>query len=1046
MASFSAERYPIAPQSKESIFLRDLVSYLNGLARNPGVSEDPQSLRKMLMGAVLESPLPYEVAAAVRRYYIRSLVKASLQWSDLLLGDDFLKEIKASEKIDDPWTEERLAQWVGYSRALVESRIRHPGPLSPDERLRGDREALVWGNPLWHWRVLHFFRLRKDPKEILDPERTIREFNDYWKQREDESPLVFPHSPSKSKVPAPVQPLAPVPEAKKAKPSAPELKKGKPNDLETTLFSDVPVLPDTKAERPIEIPNEPKHGKEGGGWSFAINQIIGKIQGKVHTVGGGVKKALFGSPFGSEEEPVTHEMTEEEAPPRGKGGKASVKSLAHFEPAEVELLFTKSTQPQAPSTLPIARDPEFVEGRQWLENGKASEAELFFVRLLKRDIRNREAFQAVLDLYRDNDLADRGAELVLECLSDAPGESWKWVGEYFLNAKDTLENLCRAWNCFSQANNIDSGLFGSETLSELERQLVEKAGEEGRALATQFFGPKRYAFRVPAPRSSGERKGADKKGPEAKPETSPAKEIPPVAQEKEPVLEASAEEPSLRSLMEEHGILLGSDPIDPIEVAFALPDPDDAVAMGILLDHGLEPNAGKDGETLLIHAAARGAIGVIVVLLRHGANPNLAGSDGWAPLMPAVSLSSVEVAKALVNGGAIVDRPGPNSRTALMVSSELGKAKIVEFLIQNGADVNAADQFRKTALMGAAEWGHTETVKVLMKAGARVDMRDDQGLTAWDYAERQKRAELLQVLPSSKKEPGKPLEKKVEVSEIAPQTFRVVEGVQGLVGTRPTESRTVDHPWMSEPGESLPKPSSEKTDPMFELLPKADRGSGVPAQSRGKGAENGKASEKGVLPIERTPNWREVNRIYSILAGASSLAGRSRADQDSGRKEVVDAIQKYVALMAQYPQEDMKCREIIPLLRELLQEGLIIEQDLLLVHEMDVQRNPKSYESVADQGRTLFEIGTPDSLAKAKKLFEQALKMNPKPSAKFAFVNECLAEIPQRIAKKSIGADVGWSVSDSHSETQVPSLEAKPPLKPQKTPKPGGLPNKPSKR
>jgi Protein kinase domain len=198
------ERYPIQPNSRESVLFQDLVGYLNWLAKNPpAIGDDPELLRKRLMDMVLESPLPYEVAVAIRLQYSRAKVGHSLKGdgASLILDKSFLRKALSEAGTVGPWVGERVTHWAAYSRALVESRTKKTKAPTDQEPLRSERDALVWANPLWHWRILHFLGSKRDPREILDPDRAIRGFNDYWEKCEKEG-VPMPPLPMEGKTPS----------------------------------------------------------------------------------------------------------------------------------------------------------------------------------------------------------------------------------------------------------------------------------------------------------------------------------------------------------------------------------------------------------------------------------------------------------------------------------------------------------------------------------------------------------------------------------------------------------------------------------------------------------------------------------------------------------------------------------------------------------------------------------------------------------------------------------------------------------------------------
>ncbi len=120
------------------------------------------------------------------------------------------------------------------------------------------------------------------------------------------------------------------------------------------------------------------------------------------------------------------------------------------------------------------------------------------------------------------------------------------------------------------------------------------------------------------------------------------------------------------------------------------------------------------GENALMLAALRGHVGLLRLMIRHGAEVN---KPGWTPLHYAATHA---------------DR----------VSTEM-----VELLLEESAYIDAESPNRTTPLMMAARYGHPDTVALLLQAGADPGLRNEQGLTALDFAwqaERKEAAALIQ--------------------------------------------------------------------------------------------------------------------------------------------------------------------------------------------------------------------------------------------------------------------------------------------------------------
>jgi ankyrin repeat protein len=138
-----------------------------------------------------------------------------------------------------------------------------------------------------------------------------------------------------------------------------------------------------------------------------------------------------------------------------------------------------------------------------------------------------------------------------------------------------------------------------------------------------------------------------------------------------------------------------------------------------IAQHGINtPDA--DGMTPLVLAAAIGSADAVTLLLKAGADVNVAASGGVTPLH--VAWHDVTIARALIDRGAPINaRTSANATPLWVAASATGTIEVVKRLLARGADVDAADTRGVTPLNAAASVGNSAVAMLLLARGAAPD-------------------------------------------------------------------------------------------------------------------------------------------------------------------------------------------------------------------------------------------------------------------------------------------------------------------------------------
>jgi len=152
---------------------------------------------------------------------------------------------------------------------------------------------------------------------------------------------------------------------------------------------------------------------------------------------------------------------------------------------------------------------------------------------------------------------------------------------------------------------------------------------------------------------------------------------------------------------------------------------DRAAALKLIGTRGTNVNeAGPDGTTAVMYAAANDDLELVRALIKAGANVKLKNQFGTTALTEAAIIGSAPIVEALIKAGAEVNFKNPSGETPLMAAARSGKVDAAKLLVDAGADLNAKETWGgQNALMWAAAQGQADMLKYLASKGAKLDER-----------------------------------------------------------------------------------------------------------------------------------------------------------------------------------------------------------------------------------------------------------------------------------------------------------------------------------
>jgi len=174
----------------------------------------------------------------------------------------------------------------------------------------------------------------------------------------------------------------------------------------------------------------------------------------------------------------------------------------------------------------------------------------------------------------------------------------------------------------------------------------------------------------------------------------------------------------------------------------------------LLLRAHADPNLPDvHGRTALFGACHSGSLRVLGLLLRHGVDAGSSAGAGCPPLVIASAMGRAEVVTMMLFDYAATEvdvNEGIESSgcTALVIASQEGHSDIVEILLRHPAlDVNQPQtNTGASALVMAAVGGHAQVVQQLITSGALLDAPDSYGKTALSRAHEEGHDSIVDLL------------------------------------------------------------------------------------------------------------------------------------------------------------------------------------------------------------------------------------------------------------------------------------------------------------
>jgi len=176
----------------------------------------------------------------------------------------------------------------------------------------------------------------------------------------------------------------------------------------------------------------------------------------------------------------------------------------------------------------------------------------------------------------------------------------------------------------------------------------------------------------------------------------------------------------------------------------------------LLLSHGAEVDARRDGETpAIFRAAEAGYVRMADELLARNADLKWQNRHGQTALFAACARGHIDVARALLKAGAETERRDLDGRTVLILLASQKKATrnltdCLKLLLEHGAEIDARDDTGRTPMVWAATNGNAQLVKAFLSGelGRKADVAasNRRGRTALHLAAEANMEDVVRLL------------------------------------------------------------------------------------------------------------------------------------------------------------------------------------------------------------------------------------------------------------------------------------------------------------
>lgn len=152
--------------------------------------------------------------------------------------------------------------------------------------------------------------------------------------------------------------------------------------------------------------------------------------------------------------------------------------------------------------------------------------------------------------------------------------------------------------------------------------------------------------------------------------------------------------------------------------------------LDVLLEAGARPSHQEAADVSPLGRSVRhGSVDIVRSLLAHGVTTDSRASREAYRVIAAVQARQGEVLNVLLRAGADPNIADDQGRSALMIAARGGDDRVVQALIDQGANVDALDVARRSALWYAAATESPPAVQLLLACKALADAADSLGNT-----------------------------------------------------------------------------------------------------------------------------------------------------------------------------------------------------------------------------------------------------------------------------------------------------------------------------